>query len=84
MSELRSLLKAEFGVKYFDATDAWDRATTNPALTAALDAELPRIRYKSGEINVRAIRYALRRMSWIRKRHNGRFDYWQFKVEHEP
>jgi hypothetical protein len=79
---LLDCLREEFQGKAFDATDVWGRAHKNPTLEAALDAEVPRLRYRSGyggkgNMNTRAIRMALRRLPGLNKRHSAR-DYWSF------
>jgi hypothetical protein len=77
--KLIDCLGAELCSEKFDATDVWARAKRNPLLTAALDAEVPGIRYKSGhkkgEMSVHAIRMALRSLPGLAKRYNQRSDY---------
>ena len=73
-------LACEFGREVFDATDVWAHAVSNPMLCAAIDAEVPRARYKSGELNTRAIRLALRRLDSLYVHHVTRHDYWSFRI----
>jgi hypothetical protein len=72
-----------FEARAFDATDVWCEANNDTRLAAAIDAEVPRCRYRSGwkrgELNIRAIRMALRRSKGLRTiRHDG--DYYAFRV----
>jgi hypothetical protein len=81
--DLITNLERIFGSKEFDATDVWCATHNDPALTAAIGAEVPRCRYRSGrkrgEIRVRAIRMALRRSRGLRTvRHD---DYYSFRVQ---
>jgi hypothetical protein len=71
-----------FGSEAFDATDVWALATRNADLAAAIDAEVPRARHKdrrrAGELNVRAIRMALRRLRGLTSVTSHH--YWSFRV----
>jgi hypothetical protein len=84
---LLDCLRAEFGSDRFDATDAWARSTKNPQLEAALDAEVPRLHYRSGykigRMNTQAIRMALRRLPGFRAELLAG-NYWQFYVVLPP
>jgi hypothetical protein len=81
MSALLRELRRIFADREFDATDAWRQSHDDPALTAAIDAEVPRARYRSGlycgEINRRALRMALRRLKGLKARRQE--DYWSFR-----
>jgi hypothetical protein len=63
-------LERVFGSKEFDATEVWREARHDQQLAAAIDAEVPRSRYKSGlfkgGLNCRAIRGALKRSKGLR------------------
>jgi hypothetical protein len=81
-----------FGTRMFDATDAWCESHNNPALTAAIDAEVPRARLKSGylrgELNRRSLRMALRRLHQKglvarRRSTDAREGYWVFRCQHQ-
>jgi hypothetical protein len=80
MTSLLSCLHKEFGYRRFDATDVYSRVSNNPLLVAALEAEVPRLRYKRGPMNTRAIRMALRRLPGLKTHHYAAGDYWQFYV----
>jgi hypothetical protein len=75
-----------FGLEKFDVTDVWCAAQDDARLTAALDVEVPRARYKSrwnkGELNRRAIRMALRRTKGLRVMRTE--DYYAFGLLAEP
>jgi len=62
----------------------WSKSFHHPALKAALDAEVPRARYKSGykagRFNIRAIRMALRRLDGLKVSHHINSNYWVFRV----
>jgi hypothetical protein len=70
MTMLTEALFEHFGTQTFDATNVWIKAQDNPELAAAIEAEVPRARYKhgykSGRLNIRAIHMALRRLQGIR------------------
>ena len=76
-------LQRVFGTRNFDATDAWVELHNDPELTAAIDAEVPRARYKSGlhrgEVNRRALRMALRRLHRNGLLARRQEDYWSFR-----
>src|SRR5262249_33348294 len=78
-------LEQVFRGEPFDATDVWSKSFHHPALKAALDAEVPRARYKSGykagRFNTRAIRMALRRLDGLEVRHHAGGNYWVFRVK---
>ena len=82
---LIAVLKRIFGGEPFDATHVWAKSFHHPALAAALDAEVPRPRYKSGykkgRFNTRAIRTALRRLDGLEVRHHASVNYWIFRVK---
>jgi hypothetical protein len=82
---LIEVLKQIFEGEPFDATDVWSKSFHHPALEAALDAEVPRPRYKSGykkgRFNTRAIRMALRHLDGLEVRHHASVDYWTFRVK---
>jgi hypothetical protein len=84
MSNLVASLRAVFGNRRFDATDVFAESG-NPDLLAAIDAEVPRARYRyrgmRGQLNIRAIRMALRRTEGIKAFHSVRYDGWTFKVQ---
>jgi hypothetical protein len=78
-------LEQIFGDEPFDATDVWSKSFHHPALEAALDAEVPRARYKSkyraGSFNTCAIRKALRHLDGLEVRHHANVNYWVFRVK---
>jgi hypothetical protein len=82
---LLEALKQVFEGEPFDATDVWSKSLHHPALSAALDAEVPHARYKSGykvgSFNTRAIRMALRRLDGLEVRHHANVDYWVFRAK---
>jgi hypothetical protein len=71
-------LEKIFGNNTFDATHIYSVAYRFPELTRAIDAEVPRARYKSrgrrGSLNVTAIRTALRKQD--QKRIKATFRSW--------
>lgn len=80
---LLNCLREQFGPEWFDASDVWIQATVNTALADALDAEVPHIRYKYGrvgEMNMDAIRRALRRLPGL-SLHRPGGQYWRFRCK---
>jgi hypothetical protein len=55
INELRRIFKD----RPFDVTDVWLRQLRDAALAAAIDAEVPRARYKHGTLKRAALRKAL-------------------------
>jgi hypothetical protein len=55
INELRRIFKD----RPFDVTDVWLRQLRDTALAAAIDAEVPRARYKHGTLKRAALRKAL-------------------------